>query len=59
MAAAIVRGELSERRLESYRKLLREAARATRTTRERRESELKFGRMTKSVLGQKRKARGQ
>lgn len=56
--AAIARNDLDERRLASYRKLLREAAHATRTTRERRESARQFGRMARSAMEQKRKDRG-
>jgi ribosome biogenesis GTPase len=59
VSKAIERGDLDERRLESYRKLLREAARATRTVHERREGERKFGRMTKSALKKKRMDRGE
>lgn len=56
--AAIARNDLDERRLASYRKLLREAAHASRTARERRESARKFGRMARSVMDQKRRDRG-
>ncbi|MFT3752543.1 MAG: ribosome small subunit-dependent GTPase A [Paludibacter sp.] len=57
--AAINRGELDERRLMSYQKLLREAANASRTVRERRERERQFGKLVKSVMKQKRVDRGQ
>jgi ribosome biogenesis GTPase len=58
VSAAVKRGDLDERRLASYQKLLREAARATRTLREQRESERQFGRMAKSVMKRKRMDRG-
>lgn len=54
VSAAIVRGDLDDRRLASYQKLLREAAHATRSTRERRELERKFGKMARSVFKKKR-----
>jgi len=56
--AAIEVGELDERRLASYRKLLRETANATRSIKERRERDRQFGKMAKSVMKQKRIDRG-
>ena len=59
VVAAIERGDLDERRLSSYRKLLREAAHAARTVHERREGERRFGRMARTIMKEKRKDRGQ
>ena len=56
--SAIDSGQLDERRLRSFQKLQREAANATRTIRERRERDRKFGRMVKSVMEQRKKERG-
>jgi ribosome biogenesis GTPase len=55
---AIDSGQLDERRFRSFKKLQREAANATRTLHERRERERTFGRMTKSIMEQRRKERG-
>lgn len=59
VSAAVAQGHLDARRLASYHKLSREAAHASRTTWQRRESERKFGRMARSVVRQKRIDRGQ
>lgn len=53
--AAIAAGQLDARRLSSYRKLQREAARADMSTRERRARERSFGRMVSSAMKVKEK----
>ncbi len=58
VVAAVEQGKLDARRLASYHKLLRETAHANRSTRERRQSARRFGRMAKSVMERKRKDRG-
>jgi ribosome biogenesis GTPase / thiamine phosphate phosphatase len=50
LEAAVAAGQLDARRLSSYLKLQREAQRAGQSLHERRESERRFGRMTRSVL---------
>ena len=57
LAAAIADGRLDPRRLASYLKLEREAARATRTLRERRESERRMGKLYRAVQDRRRKDR--
>ncbi|MET0534399.1 MAG: ribosome small subunit-dependent GTPase A [Steroidobacter sp.] len=53
--AAVTAGQLDPRRLASYHKLQREAARAAMSTADRRERERRFGRMYASVTQIKRK----
>jgi len=55
--AAIACGELDERRLSSYRKLLREQAFNSATLAEKRARDKRFGKMVKSVMSEK-KTRG-
>jgi ribosome biogenesis GTPase / thiamine phosphate phosphatase len=57
LEAAVASGSLDARRLTSYLKLQREAARAVRTERERREMERKFGRMARESLRRKERER--
>lgn len=57
VTAAIEAGSLSERRLENYRKLQREAKHATASVAEKREASRRFGKMAKAVMAQKRKER--
>ena len=52
---AVARGELTERRLASYRKLLREQAYNSATLAEKRARDRRFGKMVKSVMSEKRK----
>lgn len=56
--AAIARGELQERRLSSYRKLMREQEFNSATLAEKRAKEKRFGKMIKSVLSEKNTHRG-
>jgi ribosome biogenesis GTPase len=58
LRAAVAAGNLEARRLESYLKLLREAARAAKTLWERRQDERRFGRLAKSVLKRRKEDRG-
>ena len=53
MQDAISRGELSARRLSSYRKLIREQAFNSATLAEKRARDKQFGKMIKSVLSEK------
>jgi ribosome biogenesis GTPase len=57
VAAAIEAGSLSERRLENYLKLQREAKHATASVAEKREASRRFGKMAKAVMAQRRKER--
>jgi ribosome biogenesis GTPase len=57
VAAAIEAGTLSERRLENYLKLQREAKHATASVAEKREASRRFGKMAKAVMAQRRKER--
>lgn len=57
VTAAIEAGELDERRLISFRKLIAEQARNSRTLAERHQRDQKMGRYFKSVLKQKRRLR--
>lgn len=57
LEAAVAAGRLDARRLSSYLKLQREAARAVRTEHERREIERKFGRLTRATLRRKERER--
>jgi ribosome biogenesis GTPase / thiamine phosphate phosphatase len=57
LEAAIAAGTLDARRLSSYLKLQREAARAVRSERERREIERKFGRMARESVRRKKQSR--
>jgi ribosome biogenesis GTPase len=50
---AISRGELDERRLSSYRKLMREQALNSATLAEKRARDKRFGKMIKSILSEK------
>ncbi|MFN2275589.1 MAG: ribosome small subunit-dependent GTPase A [Anaerolineales bacterium] len=54
---AIARGELDERRLASYHKLIREQAVNSATLAEKRARDKRFGKMIKSVLSEKRARR--
>ncbi|HTE39278.1 MAG TPA: ribosome small subunit-dependent GTPase A [Steroidobacteraceae bacterium] len=58
VASSILDGSLDERRLENYRKLQREAQRASRTVRERREQDRHFGRLYKNIQEKQRKLKG-
>lgn len=59
LEAAVAAGRLDARRLSSYLKLQREAARAVRSERERREMERKFGRLAReSVRRKEQKKKG-
>mgnify|MGYP001821881456 FL=1 len=55
--AAIASGELNERRLASYRKLMREQAFNSATLAEKRARDRSFGKMIKSHLSEKKKVR--
>jgi len=55
---AIARGELSARRLASYRKLMREQEFNSATLAEKRARDKRFGKMVKSVLSEKNARRG-
>lgn len=57
VAAAIEAGTLSERRLDNYLKLQREARHATASVAEKREASKRFGKMAKAVMAQRRKER--
>ena len=57
MQAAIVRGDLDQRRLASYQKLMREQAFNAATLAEKRARDRDFGKMVKSVMSDKNKAR--
>jgi ribosome biogenesis GTPase / thiamine phosphate phosphatase len=57
LEAAVVSGSLEARRLNSYLKLQREAERAVRSERERREMERKFGRMARESVRRKERQR--
>lgn len=50
LQAAVAEGRLDRRRLDSYLKLLREAARASQSVRERRAVEKRWGKMAKAIL---------
>jgi ribosome biogenesis GTPase len=56
--AAVARGHLDVRRLESYLKLKREAARAAQTPWERHQQERRFGRMARAAQRKRREDRG-
>ncbi|MGC3979791.1 MAG: ribosome small subunit-dependent GTPase A [Steroidobacteraceae bacterium] len=58
VTAAIANGDLEQRRLDSYRKLQREAVNAARTLAERRANERHFGKLYKQTQHQRRKDRG-
>jgi ribosome biogenesis GTPase len=57
VAAAVEAGTLSERRLENYLKLQREARHATASVAEKREASRRFGKMAKAVMARRRKER--
>jgi ribosome biogenesis GTPase len=56
--AALAAGLLDERRLTNYRKLQREAERASRTVREQRERDRHFGKLYKGIQAKQRKLKG-
>jgi ribosome biogenesis GTPase len=56
--AAVADGSLDDRRLANYRKLQREAANTSRTTRERREHDRHYGRLSHSVQRLQREKKG-
>ncbi len=58
IAAALQSGELDERRVTNFKKLLAEEAHNARSLAERRERERGFGRMYKSVISEKKRRRG-
>lgn len=59
VSEAVERGELDQRRFDSFQKLLAEQAHNARTLAERRERDRGFGRMYKSVISEKRRRRWQ
>lgn len=58
ITAALESGEIDQRRVTSYLKLLAEQAHNSRSLAERRDRDRKFGKMIKSVLKDKRRQRG-
>lgn len=58
LSAAVASGQIDERRVKSYLKLLREAANAARTVQERRAVDRQFGRMQRSLADKRRRDGG-